>query len=162
MKDAALRIFAFLILNSSTYVTKLGCVYGASPCSETFRRLWCDSIVSLLNSLNFPADSTLTQLVESELKQKLLMTRVGFVVCREPRRISLYVALPPSRPQPIGSRKQLEPRSRSAAGLDLSFAGSQGEDRCMWRCPRPGLNPSGLVNNSGLAVGPQFTEVKMM
>ena len=25
-----------------------------------------------------------------------------------------YVALPPSRPQPIGSRKQLEPRSRSA------------------------------------------------
>ena len=47
-------------------------------------------------------------------------------------------------------------------GLDLSFAGSQGEYHCMWRCPRPGLNPSGLVNNSSLAAGPQFTEVKIL
>ena len=47
-------------------------------------------------------------------------------------------------------------------GLDLSFAGSQGEYHCMWRCPRPGLNPSGLVNNSGLAAGPQFTEIKIL
>ena len=47
--------------------------------------------------------------------------RVGFVVCREPGRISLYVALPPSRPQPIGSRKQLEPRSRSAVHRDENF-----------------------------------------
>ena len=46
------------------------------------------------------------------------------------------------------------------AGLDLSFAGSQGEYHCIWRCPRPGLNPSGLVNNSSLAAGPQFTEMK--
>ena len=48
--------------------------------------------------------------------------RVGFVVCREPGRISLYVALPPSRPEPIGSRKQLEPRSRSAVHRDENFA----------------------------------------
>ena len=48
----------------------------------------------------------------------------------------------------------------SSAGLDLSFAGSRGEYNCMWRCPRPGLNPSGLVNNLSLAAGPQFTEVK--
>ena len=48
------------------------------------------------------------------------------------------------------------------AGLDLSFAGSQGEYHCMWRCPRPGLNPSGLVNNSSLAAGPQFTEMKIL
>ena len=48
------------------------------------------------------------------------------------------------------------------AGLDLSFAGSHGEYNCMWRCPRPGLNPSGLVNNSILAAGPQFTEVKIL
>ena len=48
------------------------------------------------------------------------------------------------------------------AGLDLSFAGSQGKYHCMWRCPRPGLNPSGLVNNSSLAAGPQFTEVKIL
>ena len=48
-------------------------------------------------------------------------TRVGFVVCQEPGRISLYVALPPSRPQPIGSRKQLEPRSRSAVHRDENF-----------------------------------------
>ena len=48
-------------------------------------------------------------------------TRVGFVVCREPGRISLYVALPPSRPQPIGPRKQLEPRSRSAVHRDENF-----------------------------------------
>ena len=47
-------------------------------------------------------------------------------------------------------------------GLDLSFAGSHGEYNCMWRCPRPGLNPSGLVNNSSLAAGPQFTEVKIL
>ena len=47
--------------------------------------------------------------------------RVGFVVCREPERISLYVALPPSRSQPIGSRKQLEPRSRSAVHRDENF-----------------------------------------
>ena len=46
--------------------------------------------------------------------------------------------------------------------LDLSFAWSQGEYNCMWRCPRPGLNPSGLVNNSSLAAGPQFTEVKIL
>ena len=46
--------------------------------------------------------------------------------------------------------------------LDLSFAGSQGEYNCMWRCPRPGLNPSGLVNNSSLAASPQFTEVKIL
>ena len=52
--------------------------------------------------------------------------------------------------------------SRSGAGLDLSFAGSQGEYHCMWRCPRPGLNPSGLVNNSSLAAGSQFTEVKIL
>ena len=26
--------------------------------------------------------------------------------------------------------------------------------------PRPGLNPSGLVNNSSLTAGPQFTEIK--
>ena len=50
-----------------------------------------------------------------------LPTRFGFVVCREPGRISLYVALPPSRPQPIGSRKQLEPRSRSAVHRDENF-----------------------------------------
>ena len=50
-----------------------------------------------------------------------LRSRVGFVVCREPGRISLYVALPPSRPQPIGSRKQLEPRSRSAVHRDENF-----------------------------------------
>ena len=48
------------------------------------------------------------------------------------------------------------------AGLDLSFAGSQGEYHCMWRCPRPGLNPSGLVKNSSLATGPQFTEMKIL
>ena len=48
-------------------------------------------------------------------------SRVGFVVCREPGRIALYVALPPSRPQPIGSRKQLEPRSRSAVHRDENF-----------------------------------------
>ena len=48
------------------------------------------------------------------------------------------------------------------AGLDLSFAGSQGEYHCMWRCPRPGLNPSGLVNISSLAAGPQFTEMKIL
>ena len=48
------------------------------------------------------------------------------------------------------------------AGLDLSFAGSQGGYHCMWRCPRPGLNPSGLVNNSSLAAGPQFTEMKIL
>ena len=48
------------------------------------------------------------------------------------------------------------------SGLDLSFAGSQGEYHCMWRCPRPGLNPSGLVNNSSLAAGPQFTEMKIL
>ena len=47
-------------------------------------------------------------------------------------------------------------------GLDLSFAGSQGDYSCMWRCPRPGLNPSGLVNNSSLTAGPQFTEVKIL
>ena len=47
-------------------------------------------------------------------------------------------------------------------GLDLSFVGSQGEYHCMWRCPRPGLNPSGLVNNSSLAAGPQFTEMKIL
>ena len=47
--------------------------------------------------------------------------RVGFVVCREPGRISLYVALPPFRPQPIGSRKQLEPRNRSAVHRDENF-----------------------------------------
>ena len=47
-------------------------------------------------------------------------------------------------------------------GLDLSFAGSQGEYNCKWRCPRLGLNPSGLVNNSSLAAGPQFTEVKIL
>ena len=47
-------------------------------------------------------------------------------------------------------------------GLDLSFAGSQGEYICMWRCPRSGLNPSDLVNNSILAAGPQFTEVKIL
>ena len=47
-------------------------------------------------------------------------------------------------------------------GLDLSFAGNQGEYHCMWRCPRPGLNPSGLVNNSSLAAGPQFTEMKIL
>ena len=51
---------------------------------------------------------------------------------------------------------------QSSAGLDLSFAGSQGEYHCMWRCPRPGLNPSGLVNNSSLAAGPQFTEMKIL
>ena len=28
--------------------------------------------------------------------------------------------------------------------------------------PRPGLNPSGLVNNSSLAAGPQFTEMKIL
>ena len=50
----------------------------------------------------------------------------------------------------------------SPAGLDLSFAESRGEYNCMWRCPRPGLNPSGLVNNSSLAAGPQFTEVKIV
>ena len=48
------------------------------------------------------------------------------------------------------------------SGLDLSFAGSQGEYHCMWRCSRPGLNPSGLVNNSSLAAGPQFTEMKIL
>ena len=47
-------------------------------------------------------------------------------------------------------------------GLDLSFAGSQGEYHCMWRCPHPDLNPSGLVNNSSLAAGPQFTEMKIL
>ena len=47
-------------------------------------------------------------------------------------------------------------------GLDLSFTGSQGEYNCMWRCPRPSLNPSGLVNNSSLAAGPQITEVKIL
>ena len=52
-----------------------------------------------------------------------IVGRVGFVVCREPGRISLYVALPPSRPQPIGSRKQLEPRSRSAVHRDENFVG---------------------------------------
>ena len=47
-------------------------------------------------------------------------------------------------------------------GLDLSFSGSQAEYyNSMWRCPRPGLNPSGLVNNSSLAAGPQFTEMKI-
>ena len=51
---------------------------------------------------------------------------------------------------------------QSRPGLDLSFAGSQGEYHCMWRCPRPGLNPSGLVNNSSLAAGPQFTEMKIL
>ena len=51
-----------------------------------------------------------------------LLARVGFVVCREPGRISLYVALPPSRPQPIGSHKQLERRSRSAVHRDENFA----------------------------------------
>ena len=50
----------------------------------------------------------------------------------------------------------------SNTGLDLSFAGSQGEYHCMWRCPRSGLNPSGLVNNSSLAAGPQFTEMKIL
>ena len=50
----------------------------------------------------------------------------------------------------------------SLPGLDLLFSGSQGEYDCMWRCPRPGLNPSGLVNNSSLAAGPQFTEVKIL
>ena len=53
-------------------------------------------------------------------------------------------------------------RGGSEAGLDLSFAGSQEEYHCMWRCPRPGLNPSGLVNNSSLATGPQFTEMKIL
>ena len=53
-------------------------------------------------------------------------------------------------------------RDDSSAGLDLSFAGSQGEYHCMWHCPRPGLNPSGLVNNSSLAAGPQFTEMKIL
>ena len=53
-------------------------------------------------------------------------------------------------------------RPHTGAGLDLSFAGSQGEYHCMWRCPRPGLNPSGLVNNSSLAAGPQFTEMKIL
>ena len=48
------------------------------------------------------------------------------------------------------------------AGLDLSFARSQGEYNCMWRCPRPSFNPSDLVNNSSLAAGPQFTEVKIL
>ena len=48
-----------------------------------------------------------------------------------------------------------------SAGLDLLFVGSQGEYNCTWRCPRPDLNPSGLVNNTSLAVGPQFTEVKI-
>ena len=48
------------------------------------------------------------------------------------------------------------------SGLDLSFAGSQGEYHHMWRCPRPGLNPSGLVNNSSLAAGSQFTEMKIL
>ena len=48
------------------------------------------------------------------------------------------------------------------AGLDLSFARSQGEDSCMCRCPRPGHNPSSLVNNSSLAAGPQFTEVNFV
>ena len=48
------------------------------------------------------------------------------------------------------------------AGLDLSLAGSRGEYNCMWRCPRPGLNQSGLVNNSSLAAGPQFTEMKIL
>ena len=48
------------------------------------------------------------------------------------------------------------------AWLDLSFAGSRGEYNSMWCCPRPGLNPSGLVNNSSLAAGPQFTEVKIL
>ena len=28
--------------------------------------------------------------------------------------------------------------------------------------PRPGFNPSGLVNNSSLAAGPQFTEMKIL
>ena len=50
----------------------------------------------------------------------------------------------------------------SLPGLDLLFAGSQGEYNCMWRCPRPSLNPSGLLNNSSLAAGPQFTEVKIL
>ena len=52
--------------------------------------------------------------------------------------------------------------SGSVSGLDLSFAGSQGKYNCMWRCPCHGLNPSGLVNNSSLAAGPQFTELKIL
>ena len=58
----------------------------------------------------------------------------------------------------ISQKKSL----KLAPWLDLSFAGSQGEYICMWRCPRPGFNPSGLVNNSSLAAGPQFTEVKIL
>ena len=42
--------------------------------------------------------------------------------------------------------------SPSQSGLDLSFARGQGEYNCMWRCPRPGLNPSGLVNSRSAAV----------
>ena len=63
-----------------------------------------------------------------------------------------------------GARPQRTPsfQSHSLPGLDLLFAGSQGEYHCMWRCPRPGLNPSGLVNNSSLAAGPQFTEMKIL
>ena len=55
----------------------------------------------------------------------------------------------------------IQTKGASTPGLDLWFAGSQGEYNCMWRCPRPGFNPSGLVNNSSLAAGPQFTEMKI-
>ena len=58
---------------------------------------------------------------QRRLQRQRVKPRVGFVVCREPGRISLYVALPPSRPQPIGSRKQLEPRSRFAVHRGENF-----------------------------------------
>ena len=58
-------------------------------------------------------------------------------------------------------RGNLEDLWVSPPGLDLSFVGSYGEYYCMWSCPRPGLNPSGPVNNESLAAGPQFTEVKI-
>ena len=78
-----------------------------------------------------------------------------------------YLFFPCLNPRTAGGLSYLRTaggggRMTAPPGLDLSFAGSQGEYSCMWRCPRPGLNPSGLVNNSSLAAGPQFTEVKIL
>ena len=47
-------------------------------------------------------------------------------------------------------------------GWICRLQGARENIHCMWRCPRPGLNPSGLVKNSSLAAGSQFTEVKVL
>ena len=112
-----------LVTRSNLTQGQISCLLcqGSGPRAQTTRsRTMATRAEPTAALVQFPRTSCIqAHMVVAHMQS--VMLRVGFVVCREPGRISLYVALPPSRPQPIGSRKQLEPRSRSAVHRDENF-----------------------------------------